>query len=190
MPRKRIGLELPTGGAKQELAKQLAAELNSDRPYGLPFIYEQEYRSGKLLILVVWDDWAPLPLQERSATILRAYELAEGPAYVDRIALTSGLTVPEALGAGMLPYHIIPALRRGDPVTADDVRQALLAEGGTRLVSPGRVQLRLATHEEAEAARQRLIEKFPGSEEIWLIERDSTGPESISGADGEGHDES
>jgi hypothetical protein len=44
------------------------------------------------------------------------YEQAEGAAYRDRIALASGLTVPEAHAAGMLPYQIIAALRKNDPV--------------------------------------------------------------------------
>jgi hypothetical protein len=35
----------------------------------------------------------------------------------------------------------------------------------------------LATPEEAEAARQRLISRFPGSEEVWMIHRDITAQE-------------
>src|SRR5438552_12410277 len=122
MARKRIGPEVRTGTVRRELAEALAAELKSGRDYGQPFIYEQEYRTGKLRVTVIWDEWDGMPLQERSATILRAYELAEGPAYRDRIALASGLTVPEAHAAGMLPYEIITALRKGDPVTGAQAR--------------------------------------------------------------------
>jgi hypothetical protein len=100
--------------------------------------------------------------------------LAEGAGYRDRIALASGLTVPEAHAAGMLPYEIIPALRKGDLVTEEQTRQALLEEGGTQLGHWRKVPLRLATQEEAEAARQRLIRRFPGSEDVWMINREIT----------------
>src|SRR5437667_12322584 len=92
----KIGTEIRTGSVKNEFAEKLAAELKSNREYGQPFIYEQEYRTGKLRVTVVWDEWNGMSLQERSATILRAYELAEGIPYRERVALASGLTVPEA----------------------------------------------------------------------------------------------
>jgi hypothetical protein len=172
MPRTRISPETRRGAVRKELAAQLATELNSSRESGQPFIYEQEYRTGKLTITVIWDKWDGVPLQERSATVLRAYELAEGSAFRDRVALASGLTVPEAHAAGMLPFEIIAALRRGDSVTQEQAEQAMLAEGGTKLVDRGRVHLRLATREEAEACRQRLIHRLPGSDEIWIISRE------------------
>jgi hypothetical protein len=174
MARKRIGPEVRTGTVRKELAEALTAELKSGREYGQPFIYEQEYRTGKLRITVVWDEWAGMPLPERTATVLHAYELAEGPAYRDRIALASGLTVPEAHAAGMLSYEIIPALRKGDPLTWEQAKQAMLDEGGSLLFHPLRVKLYLATQEEAEACRQRLIRRFPGSEDVWIINREST----------------
>src|SRR5438270_8398205 len=130
MPRIKIGAEVRKGAVKNELAEKLAAELKSNREYGQPFIYEQEYRTGKLRVTVVWDDWNGMPLQERSATILRAYELAEGPAYRDRVALASGLSVPEAHAAGLLPYEILAALRKSDPLTEEQARQAMREEGG------------------------------------------------------------
>jgi hypothetical protein len=177
MARRRIGPVVAKGTVRTELAEKLAAELRSDREYGQPFIYEQEYRTGKLRVTVVWDAWEGMPLPERSATIGRAYELAEGPSSRDRIALASGLTVPEAHAAGMLPYEIIPAVRKGDPLTEGEARQALMEEGGTQLGHWRKVQLRLATQEEAEAARQRFIARFPGSEEAWVIHRDITAPD-------------
>jgi hypothetical protein len=184
MPRKKIGPEIRLGAVKRELAEKLAAELKSDREYGQPFIYEQEYRTGKLRVTVIWDEWNGIALQERSATILRAYELAEGTAYRDRIALASGLTVPEAHAAGMLPYEIIVALRRGDPVTDEQARQALVAEGATSLAHWRKVQLRLATEEEARAAQQRLIRRFPDSDEVWIINRELTAQDFGQGEDG------
>jgi hypothetical protein len=172
MPRKRIGPEIRTGSVKKELAEELAAELKTNREFGQPVIYEHAFRTGKVRVIVIWDAWQDVPLQERSATTLRAYEMAEGPESRDRIALASGLTVPEAHAAGMLPYQIITALRKGDPLTDDQARQAMLDEGGSLLFHPPGVQLRFATGEEAEAARQRLIQRFPGSEDVWIIDRE------------------
>jgi hypothetical protein len=174
MPRKRIGPDARIGSVNKQLAEKLAAELKNNRELGQPVIYEHAFRTGKLRVTVIWDAWHDTPLQERSATILRAYEMAEGSESRDRIALASGLTVPEANAAGMLPYRIITALRKSDPVTYDQARQAMLDEGGSQLFNPTMVQLRFATGEEAEAARQRLIQRFPGSEDVWIIEREVT----------------
>lgn len=174
MPRKRIGPEALIGSVKKELTEKRAAELKSNREFGQPVIYEHTFRTGKVRVTVIWDAWHDVPLQERSATILRAYEMAEGTESRDRIALSSGLTVAEAHAAGMLPFQIITALRKGDPVTYDQARQAVLDEGGSSLFPWNRTQLRFATQEEAEAARQRLIQRFPGSEDVWIIDREIT----------------
>ena len=77
----------------------------------------------------------------------------------DRIALASGLTVPEAHAAGMLPFQVFPALRRGDPVTLDQCRQALIDEGASILFGADNPQLRFATEEDAEKARERLAQE-------------------------------
>jgi hypothetical protein len=172
MPRKKLGPQTRTGAANGDLAERLAAELRADRENGQPLIYEQTFHTGKVRVTVIWDAWEGVSLQERSATILRAYEMAEGADARDRIALASGLTFPEAHAAGMLPYQIITALRKDDPVSSDEARQAMLEEGGSTLVSPETVHLWFATEEEAEAARQRLVRRLPGSEPIWVITRE------------------
>jgi hypothetical protein len=172
MPRKKIGPELRLGKVNKNLAEELARELKTSHESGQPLIYEHAFQTGKVRVLVLWDAWQGIALQERSATILRAYELAEGPEVLERIALASGLTIPEAQAAGMLPYQIIASVRKGDPVTLDQARQAMIEEGGSQLFDPPRVHLRFATEQEAEAARQRLIQRFPGSNDVWLIDRD------------------
>src|SRR5712672_241582 len=101
MPRKKIGPQMRAGVANGDLADRLAAEVKSGREYGQPLIYEQTFRTGKVRVTVIWDAWDGVPLQERSTTILRAYETAEGADSRDRIALASGLTFPEAHAAGM-----------------------------------------------------------------------------------------
>jgi hypothetical protein len=105
-------------------------------------------------------------------TILRAYEQAEGQEFRNRIALASGLTVPEAHAAGMLPYQVIAAVRKGDPVTAEQCRKALIEEGASVLFGEDNPQLRFATAEEAEAARKRLAARLPKSEQVWVITKE------------------
>ncbi len=158
--------------ARIELVDRLVAELRKDRKSGQPVIDEREFASGKLLVNVIWDEWDHLPLEDRTSVILRAYELAEGREYRDRVALASGLTVPEAHAAGMLPFQILPALRRGDKVTAEQCRQAMIEEGASILLEADKPQLRFATEEDAEGARSRLVERLPESEPVWLISRE------------------
>jgi hypothetical protein len=152
--------------------ERLVEELKSDRQSGQPMIEEQEFPTGKLRVNVIWDAWERVPLEERTATILRAYDQAEGRQYRDRIALASGLTVPEAHGAGMLPYQVIAAVRKGDPVTMDQCRRAMIAEGASVLFGDDNPQLRFPTEEEADAARGRLAGRLPGSEPVWVTTKE------------------
>ena len=72
----------------------------------------------------------------------------------------------------MLPYQVIAALRKGDPVTIDQCRKALIEEGASILFGEGSPQLRFSTEEEAEAARKRLAERLAGSEPVWAITKE------------------
>src|SRR5437773_6686963 len=129
MPRKRRRFEEPPRRTVGNLVEGLVDELTSDRQSGQPMIEEEEFPTKKLRVNVIWDAWDRVPLEDRTATILRAYEQAESREFRDRIALASGLTVPEAQAAGMLPYQVIAAVRKGDPVTIDQCRKALIDEG-------------------------------------------------------------
>jgi hypothetical protein len=173
MPRIRAGFEEPSlTGSGGHFAERLADELKSTREFGQPMIYEREFPSGKLRVLVIWDAWDHVPTEDRTAAIHRAYELAEGREYRDRIGLASGLTVLEAHAAGMLPYQIIAAVRKTDPVTIEQCREAMLAEGASKLVNPDVPPLWFPTEEEAEACRKRLIQRLPASEPVWIINRE------------------
>jgi hypothetical protein len=172
MPRKRKGFEEPPRRTIGALVERLAEELKSERSSGQPLIEEEEFPTKKIRVNVIWDEWDHLPLEDRTATIFRAYEQVEGREYAERIALASGLTVPEAHAAGMLPYQVIAAVRKGDPVTKEQCRQALIAEGASILFGEDQPQLRFATEEEAEAARKRLAVKLPNSEEVWVITKE------------------
>jgi hypothetical protein len=172
MPRKQTGPETWAEEGDKALAQRLADELRVTTEGGQPLIDEREFRTGKIRVNVIWDEWDGIPLPVRSATILQAYASAEGPEFRDRIALASGLTVPEAHAAGMLPYQILPALRSGDPVSEEDVHRAMLAEGASRLLEPETPRLWFPTKEEAEAGRRRLATRLPTSEAIWIINRE------------------
>lgn len=177
MPRKTIRTQTAQPAPKGGLVDKLAAELNSDRDYGQPLVYEQEYTTKKVRVTVVWDEWADASLEERSAIILGAYEQAEGIQGREKIALASGLTVPEAASAGLLPFRVIPGLRKTDPVKPEQVIEAMMEQGASNLTKPDGPQLRFATEEEAEACIQRLVKKLPASEPIWIISRDARAEE-------------
>lgn len=172
MPRRITGPEAETTPPKAHLARQLADELKSNRDFGQPLIYEQTFETGKARATVIWDAWDGLPLPDRTATILRAYEMVEGASARDRIALASGLTFPEAHAAGMLPFEIIAAPRKSDPVGRDEARKAMIELGGSALFEPDTIRLRFATKEEAERAKEQLIKRFPGSDDVWIIHRE------------------
>lgn len=168
MPRRTITADSPIQ-ASAPLVDQLAGELRTSQESGQPLIYEQTFPTGKLRVTVIWDAWDRLPLEQRTEIILRAYAQAEGRDSRDRIALASGLTVPEAYAAGMLPFQIFPALRKGDSVSPEECRAAMIAEGASILAGSERPQLRFATLDEAEAAQKRLSQRLPLSEPVWAI---------------------
>jgi hypothetical protein len=172
MPRVRIGFENTPRKLDGKLVDQLTDELKSNREAGQPFIYEQTFATGRVKILVVWDDWKDLPLEDRTNIILAAVERSDGKEYRAKVALASGLTVPEAATAGMLPYQIITARRSRDKVTSEQCREAMLAEGASTLFGPQSLQLRFPTEESANACVKRLIAKLPGSDEIWVVTRE------------------
>jgi hypothetical protein len=172
MPRNKRGIDEQPRRPVIDLADRLADELKNARESGQPVIEEQQFPSGVIRVTVIWDKWDRLPHEDRTATILRAYEKAEGPDYRRKITLATGLTVLEAHAAGLLPFHIIPALRKGDPVTLEQCRQAMIAEGASTLLGEDRPQLLFATADDAEACRKRLATALPGSEPVWIITQD------------------
>lgn len=179
MPRKTISFD-EASSQYASMTEKLSAALTDSAESGQPMIYEQELAPGRRKITVVWDEWQEVPLAERTSIILRAYELAEGSAFRDQIALASGLTVPEATSAGMLPYQITTALRKDDPFTFQECRDAMLAEGGSTLFGPGILQLRFPTRAEAEAGRHRLSARLPKSDNIWLVQIDVSVQDHLS----------
>lgn len=172
MPRIQIEAGRRAVSTTAPLTRELADELKSGRQSGQPVIYEQTFSSsGKVRVTVIWDEWDHISLEDRTSIILQAYQSVL-PDVRGRIALASGLTVPEASAAGMLPFRIITARRDGDPVTLEDCKKAMIRQGASTLISADSPQLRFATLKEAEAARDRLIKDLPESGPIWVISRD------------------
>ncbi len=170
MPRIRRSPEQLSPLRFPDLLNELANELSNAREAGQPHIEEQVFpKTNAVRITVIWDKWDPVSDEGRYATILQAYEQVEGKAFRDRIALAIGLTVPEASESGLLPFQIVPALRRGDRVTAEQCRQAMIVQGASILLDAEKPQLRFTTEQEAEACRQRLISQLPDSEPVWVI---------------------
>jgi hypothetical protein len=124
-------------------------------------------------VVVIWDEFDQLSMEDRTAVILRAYRDALGQHERDRIALASGLTVPEAASAGMLPFQVIPALRKDDRVTAEECRKAMIDDGASVLLGEDRPMLRFQTVDDAEAAKQRLGERLPHSEPVWVVTQEA-----------------
>lgn len=184
MARVKLGFDEPPRPVGGALIDRLVEELHSGAESGQPFIYEQTFLTGKIKLLVVWDDWKDLPLEHRTRIILAAVERADGKEYRARVALASGLTVPEAAAAAMLPYQIITAIRKSDPVTFEQCRDAMLAEGASTIFGPEVLQLRFPTRDAAEASLKRLSENLPGSEDVWVINRDVTIHDYGQGHDG------
>jgi hypothetical protein len=172
MPRFKRDFQEPLRLASGDLTNRLVDELRQNSESGQPVVNEQMFPTGKLRVTVIWDEWDRLSLEDRTAVVLRAYEIAEGRDYREKIALASGLTFPEAYASGMLPFQVFPALREGDPVTAGQCRQAMTDEGASTLLDPDQPQLRFSTEEQAEAARRRLVERLPGSQHVWVITRE------------------
>lgn len=162
------------------LVDELAHELKQGSESGQPVIDEQHFPgTGKIRAIVFWDKWDPVPHEERAEIILRAYEKAEGKEVRERLALAVGLTFPEAFEAGMLPFQVIPLLRKGDPVSAEDCYQAMVDEGASHLFPDGKPELRFATEESAKVSIQRLVKRLPGSEPVWAIAREGGRIESV-----------
>ncbi len=174
MPRIKMGFEDQPRKTDKKLVDRLVDELKANRESGQPFIYEHAFSTGKERVLVIWDDWKDLPLEQRTNVILSAIEQSDGKDYRAKVALASGLTVPEGVAAGVLPYQIIIAHRKGDRVTSEQCWQAMIGEGASQLFGQKAPQLRFPTEESAEACRQRLVKKLAGSDDIWIVSREIT----------------
>ena len=82
-----------------------------------------------------------------------------------QIAQALGVTYQEAIEQQVLPYAVVPMIRRGE-LNDEDVKKAMLAEGGFALEN-GKVDLRFPTMPLAEQAHKRLTDALPKG--YWSI---------------------
>jgi hypothetical protein len=173
MPRIRRSLDDREPPRFPSVIEQLADELRHNRAIVQPFIEEQEFSTGLLRVNVVWDVWNGIPNEDRIDTILRAYEKCEGKQAVNRIALATGWTVPEAVELGLLPYEVLPAIREGDPITLKEANARMTELGASLLLGYDNPKLRFARSADAEACVRKLVNTWPETKGIWVITKEN-----------------
>jgi hypothetical protein len=150
-----------THAQRKNLVNQLKNELSGQLSQNGPVIFEIPLeQSDKIDVLVVWDAWEPFRSEDRSSVILEAYKEQKR-----NIAQALGVTYREALEQQVLPYAVIPMVRRGE-VNAEELKKAMIAEGGFSLEG-GKFDLRFPTMALAEQAHRRLSDKLPKG--YWSI---------------------
>lgn len=118
-------------------------------------------------VRVIWDRWKELDDEQRAAVIEDAYGQAEGAQAAAEITLAEGLTPPEALALGLLPYKVVPARKKSDASALEAYQAARAKEARNTLLGPKAKELRYARIEDAQQAEQRLQQALPGS--TWAI---------------------
>ncbi len=169
MPRYRHTAPVFPEADREALVAELARELNAPAEYPLrqPLIYEEPIpQTDTRHVVVIWERWNTVPVEERASIIMDAYEQAE-PAAVPQITIAMGATVEEAIDLNLLPYEIVTTRREGDTVSQHQLHEAMKQEGA--VATPYGLRLRLPTREMAEAVHRRLQEKISGP--YWAIQK-------------------
>jgi hypothetical protein len=155
------GQSLPEN-TKEALLKRLVAELEGNESSDGPVIFEMPiFQSDKIDVMVIWQDWKDVRSEDRVTLIKEAYKDK-----ADGLSLTLGLTLEEAIQEGALPYRVRLRFQE-QPKFPEGVMENALLSVGAFLGTDGEVIMRFPTPETAEAARQRLSEKLPGS--VWVV---------------------
>lgn len=155
---------------RSKLVQLLKAELEGRGQAGGPIVFEVPLENGKGTdVIVIWGEWETTSSEDRSGIIREAY----GPRGKD-IALVVGVTYQEAIEQQVLPYAVVPIVRRGE-VDPNKLREAMLSEGAVALPD-GKIDLRFPSMPMAEAAHRRLVEKL--RQGYWSIVQ-TVGPASL-----------
>lgn len=150
-----------TAEQRQRVAEQLAKELAGAQTPNGPVIFEIPFeQQDRIDVLVVWDDWSPFTSTDRSNMILEAYKGLNV-----QVVQALGVTYNEAIEQQLLPYAVVPMIRKSE-ISEEDVKKVMLAEGGFKLAS-GKVDLRFPTISLAEQAHKRLADDLPKG--YWSI---------------------
>ena len=157
---------------RNSLLQVLSGELSGEGRPGGPVIFEIPLdESGRIDVLVVWQEFQGLRSEDRSSLIEDAYGSRQG-----NIAQALGVTFQEAIEQHLLPYAVVPMVRQGE-VDAAELRAVMLAEGG--FPEPqNKVNLRFPTMAMAETVHRRLCDKLPRG--YWSIEQAMTSSSSGS----------
>src|SRR6266851_10035270 len=134
-----------------KLLKKLVLELRTPTTSLQPLILEEHVPVTKSRhVFVIWDRWKAVSDERRSSVIVEAYKQAEGDESASQITIASGVTAEEAVVLGLLPWKVVPARKRTDPISEDDYRRAFAAEANNTLLGAKAVELRYARLEDAE----------------------------------------
>lgn len=167
--------QTPRSPRFESFVRRLAQELKSPGLGPQPLILEEEVSSTRSRhVRVIWDQWRNLSEEQRADVILEAYKQAEGKDFADQITISAGLTGPESLALGLLPWTVEPILSRRDGHTLEDYGRAINEEEKHAVLGVGSVKrhghLRYARKEDAEEAIRRLRTILPKSS--WTIAQD------------------
>src|SRR5438552_724193 len=111
------------------LVKRLLQEFTSSNANVQPLILEEQIPATKSRhVRVIWDRWKELEDEQRSAVITDAYAAAEGPEAAKTITIADGLTPQEAFALGLLPFKVVPARKKNDPIPLDTYAHAMTKE--------------------------------------------------------------
>jgi hypothetical protein len=150
-----------------ELAGRIAAPGESAEA---PFILQDRIPQTRTRhVVVIWDAWADRDRAERAGMIMDAYA-ASGRLGDDTIPVAMGLTEPEALDLGYLPYSIIALRKNTDPVSPADLKRALEQIGGVQVRKGSLLEVRFPTSALAQHAYRLLLQRVPGP--YWQIQHE------------------
>jgi hypothetical protein len=164
----RVKRPSPRTAGQQDILKALVNELRKPKDTGQPLITEEHMGRGDAVhVHVIWDRWHECPEGQRYEIIRDAYEQVQGPEFAQHIVLAVGVTVPEAVSLGLLPYQVVPRRRETNAVSLDRYKQVMLEEGASTFEAAGTPVLSFTSLEEAEACVRRLEERLPHS--YWTV---------------------
>src|SRR5258708_4042939 len=98
-----------TSERRKTLRDELVGELSGKSSPDGPLIFEIPLeQSDKIDVIVVWNAFDGVRAEDSTALILDAYDDRK-----DEISLAMGVTYHEAIAQQLLPYTVVPMMRRG-----------------------------------------------------------------------------
>jgi hypothetical protein len=151
------------------LLDQLIEKLSEHTSVYQPYFIEHAIKQTKTLhVTVIWDAWKRLSADARSRLVLDAYERT-GKFPVLKITVALGLTPVDAKNLGLLPFSVVPVVRKTDPIKPRELMAAIRELPiGFRFESADRVQVKFPNQDEANEAFEFLSEKVGGNA-YWAL---------------------